>query len=185
MKTVIGQTTLELVEGDITTQTTDAIVNAANSALAGGGGVDGAIHAAGGPAIMEECRALGGCPTGQAVITGAGLLPARYVIHAVGPIYNASDDSAPGLLASSYRESLALAVRQGLRSIAFPSISTGVYGYPMRAAATVALTTTMEFLRQEHHALEVVRFVLFGKRAEQVYFEVLQELLAGAGAPGA
>src|SRR4030067_1970045 len=127
----IGKTTLPLILGDITPEESDAIVNAANSMLAGGGGVDGAIHRAGGPRILEECRKIGGCPTGSAVITTGGHLKAKYVIHTVGPIYHDGKHNEVQLLASAYQGSLALAVKNGIKSIAFPSISNGAYGYPI------------------------------------------------------
>jgi O-acetyl-ADP-ribose deacetylase (regulator of RNase III) len=172
-----GGAVLELVQGDITQQATDAIVNAANSGLAGGGGVDGAIHRAGGPKIMEECRKIGGCPTGEARITTGGNLEARYVIHAVGPVYR---DGVSGeedrLLASAYRSSLRLAVENGLRSVAFPSLSTGAYHYPLRDAADVALSTVVGFLQNERHGLELVRFVLFDGRTQEEYERVLKRL---------
>lgn len=152
---------LELVQGDITRQDTDAIVNAANTTLLGGGGVDGAIHRAGGPAILDECRKLGGCATGDAKITGGGKLPARHVIHAVGPVYRDGQRGEADLLASAYGQSLLRAVDHGLRSIAFPSISTGAYGFPIAAAAPVALGTVARFLAQHPGALDLVRFVLF------------------------
>lgn len=157
----IGGASIELAEGDITTQAVDAIVNAANSGLAGGGGVDGAIHRAGGNSIMEECRKLGGCPTGQAKITGGGNLPARFVIHAVGPVYMDGKCGEEKLLASAYRNSLALARENNLKTIAFPSLSTGAYRYPLEEAAHVALSTAGEYLRKHPGAFEVVRFVLF------------------------
>ena len=156
-----GGAVVELVQGDITDQGTDAIVNAANSGLAGGGGVDGAIHRAGGPRIMEECRMIGGCPTGEARITSGGNLKARHVIHAVGPVYRDGLSGEENQLANAYRNSLRLAVGNGLRSIAFPSLSTGVYSYPIREAAEIALRTVAEFLQNERHGLELVRFVLF------------------------
>jgi O-acetyl-ADP-ribose deacetylase (regulator of RNase III) len=168
---------LALVQGDITLQDTDAIVNAANSGLRGGGGVDGAIHRAGGPAIMEQCRRIGGCPTGGAVITTGGNLPARRVIHAVGPRWGGGDRGEEALLAGAYRSSLELAVGNGLRSVAFPSISTGAYGYPIRAAARVALRTVVDFLRENPGRLDVVRFVLFSAADKQIYEEALAELL--------
>jgi len=146
MQTSIGATRLELVQGDITQQDVDAIVNAANSALAGGGGVDGAIHRAGGPQIMAECQRIVGCPTGQAVLTSGGNLKARYVIHAVGPIYNNGKSGEAELLAVVYFNSLRVAVENGLRSIAFPSISTGAYRYPIRDAAHIALKSVMDGL---------------------------------------
>jgi O-acetyl-ADP-ribose deacetylase (regulator of RNase III) len=171
----IGSAILELVEGDITKQDTDAIVNAANRALRPGGGVDGAIHRAGGPAIEAEARQLGGCPTGEARITTGGKLKARYVIHTVGPIYRDGLHREPELLASCYRESLKLALAKGLKTVAFPSISTGVYGYPMQDAAKVALGTVKDYLAQ-HPEIELVRFVLFGKPAYEAYARVLSEL---------
>jgi O-acetyl-ADP-ribose deacetylase (regulator of RNase III) len=152
--------------GDITHEDVDAVVNAANSTLTGGGGVDGAIHRAGGPAILEECleirrdRHKGGLPTGEAVITTAGLLPARYVIHTVGPIYGRAGGREAELLAACYRNSLALAAARALRSVAFPSISTGAFGYPREEAAAVASLAIAEFLRGEE-ALSEVRLVFF------------------------
>jgi O-acetyl-ADP-ribose deacetylase (regulator of RNase III) len=175
MEVKIGQSSLELVEGDITQQDTDAVVNAANKYLRPGGGVDGAIHRAGGPAIEAECRGLGGCPTGEARITTGGNLKAKYVIHTVGPVYKDGLHREPELLASCYRESLKLASARGLKSLAFPSISTGVYGYPMADAAQVALKTVTDYLAQ-HPEIKLVRFVLFGRPAYEVYEKVLTEL---------
>jgi O-acetyl-ADP-ribose deacetylase (regulator of RNase III) len=171
-----GGAVLELVQGDITQQATDAIVNAANSGLAGGGGVDGAIHRAGGPKIMEECRKIGGCPTGEARITTGGNLETRYVIHAVGPVYRDGVSGEDRLLASAYRSSLRLAAENGLRSVAFPSLSTGAYHYPLRDAADVALSTVVGFLQNERHGLELVRFVLFDGRTQEEYERVLRRL---------
>jgi O-acetyl-ADP-ribose deacetylase (regulator of RNase III) len=176
MKTQIGDTTLELVQGDITQQDVDAIVNAANSGLAGGGGVDGAIHRAGGPSIMEECRSLGGCPTGQAKATGAGNLKAKLVIHAVGPVYDMHGARAPELLASAYRNSLRVAAEEGCRSIAFPSLSTGAYRYPLHEAAPIALATVAEFLRTNAHSFQLVRFALFDQKALSAYEKALLKL---------
>ena len=164
MQIKIGQTTLTLVQGDITKEQVDAIVNAANEQLMGGGGVDGAIHRAGGPAIMAECNEIraeqGGCPTGSAVITTGGNLPAKHVIHTVGPIWRGGNAGEPNLLASCYRKSLSLALENGIKTIAFPSISTGIYGYPIDRAADTALNAVKEFLAG-HDGIEEVRFVLF------------------------
>jgi O-acetyl-ADP-ribose deacetylase (regulator of RNase III) len=165
---MIGSAALELHQGDITRLAVDAIVNAANSRLAGGGGVDGAIHRAGGPEIMAECRAIGSCPTGTAVITTAGRLSARWVIHAVGPVYRDGRHGEPELLAGAYRASLQLASGQGAKSIAFPSISTGVYGYPIEQAAPIALAAVGRHL-QEPSSLERVVFVLFSAGDYAVY----------------
>jgi O-acetyl-ADP-ribose deacetylase len=152
--------TIELVQGDITAQEVDAIVNAANSSLLGGGGVDGAIHRAGGPAILEECRRLGGCETGDAKATTAGDLPARYVIHTVGPVWNGGEHGEDELLASCHRRSLEVAAELGCRTVAFPAISTGVYRFPVDRAAGIALRTTREEL-EKHPEIQLVRFVLF------------------------
>ncbi|MCA1990182.1 MAG: O-acetyl-ADP-ribose deacetylase, partial [Desulfarculus sp.] len=169
---LIGKTRLVLLQGDITRQEVDAIVNAANSRLAGGGGVDGAIHAAGGPEIMAECRKLGGCPTGQAVITTGGRLPAKRVIHAVGPIYRGRPEDAL-LLASAYRSSIDLAAVHGIRRIAFPSLSTGAYGYPLGEAAAIALQTVKAAILAHDDAFDEVRFVLFGHEAHEAFREAL------------
>jgi O-acetyl-ADP-ribose deacetylase (regulator of RNase III) len=167
---------IELILGDITHQDVDAIVNAANTTLLGGGGVDGAIHRAGGPAILAECRRLGGCATGDAKITTGGRLTARHVIHTVGPVYRDGRHREPELLASAYRRSLEVASEHGLRRIAFPSISTGAYGYPIRDAARVALRTVAEYLRGQAD-IELVRFVLFSDGDLAVYDEVATEIL--------
>lgn len=159
---------IELVRGDITEQNLDAIVNAANSGLRGGGGVDGAIHRAGGPEIMAACRQLGGCPTGDAKLTTGGRLPARYVIHAVGPVYRDGQHGEPELLASAYRRSLEVAAAQGMRSLAFPSISTGVYAYPIADAARIALRTVHDYLAGAAD-FTLVRFVLFSEADLRVY----------------
>ncbi len=182
MQRHIGPVKLLLVEGDITQQQVDAIVNAANSRLAGGGGVDGAIHRRGGPAIMEETRRRypEGCPTGSAVISTAGELPARWVIHAVGPVWRGGSHGEAQLLASAYRRSLELAQEHQCRSVAFPSLSTGAYRYPMDQAAQVALQTVIDFLRQQPGSLQEVRFVLFGQQAYQTYAQVLEKLLPEA-----
>jgi len=171
----VGSSTLELTQGDITEQTVDGIVNAANSALRGGGGVDGAIHRAGGPSIMEACRRIGRCDTGNAVITAAGNLRARYVIHTVGPIWQGGRAGEPELLASCYRRSLEIAAEKGLQSIAFPSVSTGVYGYPVQAAARVALAAVREFL-QGSEVISLVRFVLFDAGTYEAYARAMAEL---------
>lgn len=166
---------LELVEGDITKQVVNAIVNAANSSLLGGGGVDGAIHRAAGPELMEECRTLGGCETGSAKITGGYKLSARYIIHAVGPVYDDGKHGEPELLASAYRTSLELASEWGCASIAFPAISTGAYGYPMDEAARIAFRTIINYVRK-HPGITLVRFVLYDARAFEIHRRVLLEL---------
>jgi O-acetyl-ADP-ribose deacetylase (regulator of RNase III) len=176
IKTTIGGTTLEIIQGDITLQDTEAIGNAANSALAGGGGVDGAIHRAGGPSIMDELKAkYKGCPTGSAVITGGGNLKAKYVIHAVGPRYSGSAKDAE-LLAGAYRKSLELCFQHNIASIAFPSISTGIYGYPVEEAARIALKTVADFL-DKHQEIKLVRFVLFDSKTYRTYEATLKELV--------
>ncbi len=175
MKATIQQSTLEVVQGDITLQETEAIGNAANSALAGGGGVDGAIHRVGGPNIMSELNAkYKGCPTGSAVITGGGNLKAKYVIHAVGPRYSGSAKDAE-LLSSAYRKSLELCTQNKISSVAFPSISTGIYGYPVEGASRIALKTVMDYLK-DHLEIKLVRFVLFDSNTYRVYKEILKEL---------
>ena len=168
---------IELFRGDITTLAVDAVVNAANESLLGGGGVDGAIHRAAGPELLAECRTLGGCPTGEARITGGYRLPARRVIHTVGPVYSGSARDAE-LLAACYRNSLALAAAHGLASVAFPAISCGVYGYPVEAACAAAVETVEEHLSR-HDLPERVLFVLFSRRHHGVYRAALG---AGGGA---
>jgi len=169
----VGGARVELVRGDIVGQEVDAIVNAANTTLLGGGGVDGAIHRAGGPAILAECRRLGGCATGDAKMTGAGRLRARHVIHAVGPVWHGGRSGESAKLASAYRRSLELAADAGLRSIAFPSISTGAYRFPLEVAAPVALGTVFAFLAERPNALALVRFVLFTDADLQAYARAL------------
>jgi O-acetyl-ADP-ribose deacetylase (regulator of RNase III) len=159
----LAQGLIELQRGDITTQAVDAIVNAANSSLLGGGGVDGAIHRAGGPAILEECRLLGGCDVGDAKATTAGRLPARWVIHTVGPVWHGGDRGEPELLASCHRRALEVAEELGARSVAFPAISCGIYGYPPELAAQVAIGAV------RGHTLDLVRFVLFGDETYEAF----------------
>jgi O-acetyl-ADP-ribose deacetylase (regulator of RNase III) len=176
MRITVNQATLELVQGDITTQDVDAIVNAANNSLLGGGGVDGAIHRAAGPQLLAECVRLGGCATGDAKITRGYRLKARHVIHTVGPIYSNAPRDAE-LLASAYRRSLEVVSEHGLRSVAFPSISTGAYGYPVQKAAPVALQTVMDYLNA-HTGLTLVRFVLYDGRTFEAYRAALEDLAA-------
>jgi O-acetyl-ADP-ribose deacetylase (regulator of RNase III) len=169
-------TAIRVEQGDITRQRVDAIVNAANSSLLGGGGVDGAIHRAAGPDLLAECRLLGGCPTGQARITRGYRLPAGHVIHTVGPVWRGGGEGEPELLASCYRNSLALARERGLRSIAFPAISTGIYGYPLEAATRIALSETAAFVAADPAALDEVVFVCFGQPAYDAYLGIAREL---------
>ncbi|ATY59670.1 LRP16 family [Cordyceps militaris] len=161
-----------LIRGDITKLEVDAIVNAANTALLGGGGVDGAIHRAAGPGLLDECRALGGCPTGEARITKGYLLPAQYVIHAVGPVYS-SDEASATLLRSCYRAGLELAAAKGLKSVAFSGISTGIYGYPSMDAAVVACRTVREYLDEHDGPLEKVVFVTFLQKDVDAYNRII------------
>ena len=179
MQATIGACKLELVTGDIIRQATDAIVNAANSRLAGGGGVDGAIHRGGGPSIMEETRRHypQGCPTGDAVVTGSGKLPARCVIHTVGPVWEGGQNQEKSLLASAYRRSLEVAGAQQCASIAFPSLSTGAYAYPLQQAARIALHTVATYLRL-HGRPDLVRFVLFDDRTYEAYADALAATLS-------
>ena len=181
MRVDLKSAALDLVQGDITAQDMEAIVNAANSSLLGGGGVDGAIHRAGGPDILAECRLLGGCAPGEAKITTGGGLKAKYVIHAVGPIYwQQGAERAAELLASAYRRSLEVAAEHGVQSVAFPAISTGAYGYPMDEAAQVALQTVLDYLdAQDGEGIRLVRFVLYGSQAYQVFQRVLSQLVEG------
>ena len=178
MEVTINKSKLELVEGDITAQDTDAIVNAANPSLLGGGGVDGAIHRAAGPELLAECRTLGGCRTGEAKITKGYRLKARHVIHTVGPVYHRESPARSAeLLASAYRRSLEVASENNLHSVSFPSISTGAYGYPLEEAAPIALQVAIDYL-QIHTDIELVRFVLYGQRGYQVYEKALQSIMA-------
>jgi len=178
----INQANLHIIQGDITEQATDAIVNAANSSLMGGGGVDGAIHRAGGSAILDECKQIvsrqGRLPAGKAVMTTGGNLKARYVIHTVGPIWHGGNKGEPELLASAYQESLKLAAENHLGSISFPSISTGAYGYPVREASKVAIGVVIAFLRQRATSLREVMFVLFDSQTFTVYASALREVVA-------
>lgn len=163
-----------VVEGDITRQNVDAIVNAANETLLGGGGVDGAIHRAAGPGLLEECRNLGGCPTGEARITGGHDLPARHVIHTVGPVWNGGDSGESALLGSCYRQSLAIADKHELASIAFPAISCGVYGYPVNAAARLAVNAVLDALPAFPNVREV-RLVCFGDETTKAFSDALDQ----------
>ncbi len=195
MEVTVGRTKIELVRGDITQQQVDAVVNAANPTLMGGGGVDGAIHRAGGPAILEECKKIRETlpgrrlPAGEAVITTGGNLPARYVIHTVGPIWEGGGAGEDEILARAYRRSLELAKERGIRTVAFPSISTGAYGFPVERAARIALRTILEFCRQHSDAFDVVRMVLWSEQDLRTYEEALRELWptgpgGGSGSPG-
>lgn len=179
MEKMIGKTKLNLIQGDLTKQEVDAIVNAANSGLMGGGGVDGAIHRAGGQAILAECKEIikrqGRLPVGEAVITTGGQLPARYVIHTVGPIWRGGNAGEAALLKKAYQNSLQLAKDRGLKTIAFPSISTGAYGYPLEEAAGVALSAIMDYLTANPHFSEV-RMVLFNEEIFRVYSRTAVEL---------
>lgn len=168
---------ITVVEGDITLQTVDAIVNAANSGLRGGGGVDGAIHRKAGPRLMEACRAIGFCPTGEARITPGYDLRAKYVIHAVGPVWEGGGSGEDAFLAGCHRHALSLARERGLRTIAFPAISTGVYGFPMTRAARIALSTVAEAIAGDVH-FTAVRFVCFGAEATAI-FEAARVRIAG------
>ena len=179
-KVVINQAKLSIIQGDITKQATDAIVNAANSGLMGGGGVDGAIHRAGGPAILEECEQIvakqGRLPTGKAVITTGGNLKAKFVIHTVGPVWRGGSKGEPELLASAYRESLKVAAENNLSSISFPSISTGAYGYPVAEAAEVAIKAVKAFLKERVTSIKEVVFVLFDSATFETYSSALAKI---------
>lgn len=179
LEATVGKTRLKLVKGDITAQDTEAIVNAANSGLMGGGGVDGAIHRAGGPQILAECKEIrarqGRLPTGQAVITGGGRLRARYVIHTVGPVWSGGDRGEDDLLRDAYHNSLTLALEQGIRTISFPSISTGIYSFPVERAARIALRTVRDLLASQP-GMEEVRFVLFSNPVLEEFKSAWQEI---------
>ena len=172
------QNRIEIIQGDITRQRVDAIVNAANSSLLGGGGVDGAIHRAAGPALLAECRQLaasrGGCATGDAVLTGAGNLPARAVIHTVGPVWHGGQQGEAALLASAYANSLQLAADNRFATVAFPAISTGIYGYPKAAAATIALRTIRQFLQQHDYPQQVL-LVCFDEESFRLYRQLSEQ----------
>ena len=170
---------LEIVQGDITTLAVDAVVNAANNALRGGGGVDGATHDAAGPGLLEECRTLGGCATGDAKITRGYRLPARHVIHTVGPVWRGGKEREDELLAGCYRTSLALAEEHGLRTVAFPSVSTGIYGFPIERAARIALREMIDFLGRNATVAKVVA-VCYSKSDFECYRRALQEVAASA-----
>jgi len=175
MDVKINNGTLSLVQGDITKQDTEAIVNAANKTLLGGGGVDGAIHRVGGKAILEECMEIGGCETGEAVITTGGNLTAKYVIHTVGPVYRDGTRGEPDLLARAYSSSLKLGSANNIKSISFPSISTGAYRFPLEQAAGIALQTAIDYLK-EHDDIKLICFVLFGNDALNAFEMKLKQL---------
>lgn len=177
MEARINACLLTLKIGDITRETTDAIVNAANSGLRGGGGVDGAIHRAGGPAILEECRKIGHCPPGSAVLTTGGRLPPQYVIHAVGPIYRDGRHDEAKTLESAYRSCLVLASRHGIKSLAFPALSTGAYGYPLQQAARIALETVVSYLNT-HDDIRIVHFILYNRDTYEIFKTEMQSLLS-------
>lgn len=180
---MIGTTIWDVVTGDITRCDVDAIVNAANSSLLGGGGVDGAIHRAAGPDLVHECRLLGGCKTGQAKITKGYRLPACHIIHTVGPVWRGGGNGEPEQLASCYRAALDVARRHGLRSVAFPAISTGIFGYPMAEAAQVAAATVAERLRAEPGALERIVFVCFDQAATTVFAAAVEAVANATSLP--
>ncbi|MDU1903841.1 MAG: O-acetyl-ADP-ribose deacetylase [Dysgonomonas sp.] len=174
----INNTEIELILGDITTIQVDVIVNAANSSLLGGGGVDGAIHRKGGNEILDECKLIrnrqGGCKTGEAVYTKAGKLPAKYVIHTVGPVWNGGKNNEPQLLADCYRKSMLLANKLEVQTIAFPNISTGIYGYPKKEASVIALDTIKDFLEKENRTINKVIFVCFDKENYTLYKDLVE-----------
>ena len=173
MEIKINNTLIRLIKGDITKERIDAIVNAANSSLMGGGGVDGAIHRAGGPAILESCKKIaakiGRLPAGEAVITTGGNLPAKYVIHTVGPIWNGGNKGEPDLLKKAYFNSLKIGSQNKIKTIAFPSISTGVYGYPIEEASKIAFNTVKEFIEKEDHLYQEIRFIVFSENDYLIY----------------
>ena len=170
---------IDIVSGDITALDVDAIVNAANSGLRGGGGVDGAVHRAAGPELLDACRVIGGCPTGEVRVTPGFRLKAKHVIHAVGPIWRGGTEDEPELLASAYRAAMRAAQELGALEVAFPAISTGIYGYPLEAATDVAIATVCDFLR-EHELPQRVVFCCFDARTEAVYRRMLGEVLSGS-----
>jgi O-acetyl-ADP-ribose deacetylase (regulator of RNase III) len=180
--TIIGNSRIYLLLGDITEQRTDAIVNAANSTLMGGGGVDGAIHKKGGTEILEECRSIRktkwpeGLPTGEAIVTTGGILKAKKVIHTVGPVWNGGNDGEPELLAKAYRNCLALSLKMNIRSISFPSISTGAYGYPIEKASRIVLATVLDFIKV-HNGIDELHFVLHSRHDLMIYEGALKEVL--------
>jgi len=178
----ICDTAISIAQGDITKEETDAIVNAANSSLLGGGGVDGAIHRAGGPQILEECKkirnAQGSCAPGKAVITSGGKLKAKWVIHTVGPVWRGGNSNEPILLANCYKNSLSRAVEVGAKSISFPSISTGAYGYPVEEASKVAVEAVIEFVKEHPQLLGEIRFILFDSKSFSTYKTVVQSMMA-------
>ena len=186
MEVMINKTKVSIIQGDITKQATDAIVNAANPSLMGGGGVDGAIHRAGGAAILEKCKKIvaqqGRLPTGKAVITTGGNLKAQYVIHTVGPIWHGGSGNEAELLKSAYYECLKLATERELASVSFPSISTGAYGYPVGEAARIAISTAVSFLKEQATSLKEVVFVLFDSRTYESYLSALQEATGSSNA---
>jgi O-acetyl-ADP-ribose deacetylase (regulator of RNase III) len=181
MNITVGKTRLELVEGDIADQDTDAVVTAAHWDLGGGQGTDGSIHYKAGPRLLEACRKIGGCPMGDAVITAGYSLKARYVIHAVGPVYEEGSEQEEDLLACAYQSALRVAAENGLRSISFPSISTGAFCFPMQKAAPIALRAIIDFLQSQAHELELIRLVLYPREVPEaygIYAHALQELIA-------
>lgn len=172
----INNVKISAIQGDITKLEVDAIVNAANSALRGGGGVDGAIHRAGGRQILEECKKYDGCPTGEARITTAGRMPSKYVVHTVGPIYRGGNNNEAKLLYSAYQSSLALAVENNIKTIAFPFISAGVYGYPKDEASDIAIKSVIDFVKNNKHDFKEITFVLFSEKDYLLYKEKLNEV---------